>query len=224
MNRKRQPDSEPALNDEAQKGALEPRSNRRSVTDALQRVGLACFGVLGTVGLLMLAACPANLENPDQVIVAPAVAGSGSGGAPFVDTVDLTCVTAAFKRTCTQPGCHSASSPAAHLDLATPGFAGRMVDVTATNELAGGACTPSKLIDSANPGMSWLLAKIMGTQGTCGSLMPVIGTLSSDEKTCITTFVNAEAKEHMSAGTAGPTAAGSSSGGSGAASAGSGGM
>jgi hypothetical protein len=163
------------------------------------------------------------LENPDQVILAPAMAGSpGTAGGPAVPSVDLTCVTPLFKTSCGQTGCHGSTAPSASLDLVTPGFPARLVDVNAPHELANGACTPSKLIDSANPAMSWLLIKVLGTQGTCGLLMPFGGTKLPDaDIACITKFVNDEAAAHsgMSSGTAG-----AASGGSGGASAGSGGM
>ncbi|MEP7053048.1 MAG: hypothetical protein ABJB12_21970 [Pseudomonadota bacterium] len=192
---------------------------------SLQRVGLACLGALGTIGLLALAACPGTLENPDQVIVAPAAGSPGTAGGGG-DTVDLSCVTPLFKKSCGQSGCHGAMSPAASLDLVTPGFAARMVDVNAPHEQTNGPCTPAKLIDSANPAMSWLLIKVLGTQTTCGLLMPFGGTKLPDaDLACITTFVNDEAAAHAStsAGTAGAGTS-ASSGGSSGASAGSGGM
>lgn len=202
---------------------------------SVQRVGLACFGVLGTLGLLGLAACPANLENPEQVIAQTA---TGAGGAASGDMVDLTCVTALFNKSCINAGCHAAGPTAQDgLDLATPGFAARMVDVAATHK-ATNTCAPAKLIDSANPAMSWLLVKLQATQDpACGNFMPFGGTvLGAADVACVTTFVNAEAAEHSGAGTgtagaapagaaaAGAAAAGTSSGGSGGASAGSGGM
>lgn len=227
IHRKRQSDPESPFTHPAQASAQEARSNPGSVRYSLQRIGLACFGALATISLLALAGCPANLENPDQVIMAPAMAGSpGTGGGA---AVDLSCVTPLFKTSCGTTGCHGATSPTASLDLVSPGFPARLVDVNAPHELANGACTPAKLIDTANPAMSWLLIKVLGTQGTCGLLMPFGGTKLPDaDIACITKFVNDEAAANagMSAGTAGTGAgtAGASSGGSGGASAGSGAM
>ncbi|MEO8901987.1 MAG: hypothetical protein ABI488_08975 [Polyangiaceae bacterium] len=226
IHRKRQSDFEPALTHEAQTNAQDGRSPQRSMRYSVRRVGLACLGVLGTLGLLTLTACPANLENPDLVIA------QTTGGAAVVDTVDLTCVTALFNQSCVA-GCHNAVSLQGDLDLATPGFAARLVDVDATHKQAPGPCAPAKLIDSANPAMSWLLVKLQPLQGDgCGTLMPFGGAaISAAQMTCVTTFVNAEAAEHAGAGagtagasTAGAATAGASSGGSGGASAGSGGM
>ncbi len=230
INRKRQSDSESALTNEAQTSAQEARSLRRSMRYSLQRVGLACFGVLGTIGLLALAACPANLENPDQVIAAAGApaAGGGMGTAGSGDGVDLTCITPLITKSCANsPICHLAGAmQGGGLDLSSPNFASRLVDVAATHKdvIDPTTCMASKLIDTADATKSWLLAKINGTQGACGSAMPIGPALSNADKACMTKFVNDEVAAHASSGTAGAAAAGASSGGSGGASAGSGGM
>jgi len=149
------------------------------------------------------------LENPDQVIVVPAMAGSpGAGGGA---SVDLTCVTAVFTKSCGQTGCHGTTAQSASLDLVSPGFPARLLDVNAPHELTtAGTCTPSKLIDSANPAMSWLLIKVLGTQGGCGSPMPFgAAKLPDADIACVTKFVNDEAHSGMSAGTAGASSGGS---------------
>ncbi|HEY5373644.1 MAG TPA: hypothetical protein VIK01_08145, partial [Polyangiaceae bacterium] len=77
INRKRQSDSQPAL--DAQSSAREAQPTRRPFgAFSLQRVALACFGVLGTGSLLALAGCPANLEDPQRFDQA---GGASAGGA-----------------------------------------------------------------------------------------------------------------------------------------------
>jgi hypothetical protein len=230
INRNRQSDSETALG--AQTNAQEARPKRRWVFDSfsVQRAALACFGVLGTGGLLLLAGCPANLEDPGrfdiQVSAGGSSAGANTGGGSSTagsgSSIDTTCLTAVFTKSCTTSAvCHLAGMPSASLDLSSPGVAARLIDVPATHgDVADGTgCMQGqKLVDTANPAASWLLLKINGGQGSCGSAMPIGPGLSTTDKACIQAFVDAAVK---AAGTG--SGAGGASAGSAGASAGSGG-
>jgi hypothetical protein len=131
-----------------------------------------------------------------------AVAG-GSGGTAGTLGTDLSCdVEEVLLRSCGRAGCHSASFMVAGLDLASPGVQTRLIDVPATHqditcpnpdggvlkvECVPAGCVPGqKLIDLANPEQSKLLQKIAGTQGDCGSQMPLApGILTESERTCL---------------------------------------
>jgi hypothetical protein len=123
---------------------------------------------------------------------------------------------------CSTGLCHLAGSTSNDLDLSSPGVGMRLVNVVAMHggvDMEGGVMCPAgvKLVDTANPSASWLLAKINGTQGLCGSPMPQVGTLTSAQKACITSWVmSVSAAVQGDAGTAtggtGGTGAGGSSG------------
>jgi hypothetical protein len=229
INRKRQSDHPTAL--DAQTSAQEAAPGRqREGRYGLQRVALACFGVLGTAGLLLLAGCPANLEQPERFDIAstgggsgPTGGGTGMGGAlPMVDT---TCLTKVFTDVCT--ACHvPGGALSAGLDLQTAGVAARLVNVRAMHQMGDpGPCPTVNLVDTTAPANSWLLTKINGMQGPCGGAMPLAGAaLTAEQKACVNTFVMAEAA--AVGGAAAPASgAGAAAGGAAAATtAGTGGM
>ncbi len=100
---------------------------------------------------------------------------------------------------CAGNGCHNPGGGpiglGGGLDLTSPMVGSRLINVDATHagvDMDGGVvmCPTAKLIDTANPTASWLLVKISGTvPGSCGSAMPQVGTLSSTQKACITSYV-----------------------------------
>ncbi|HEX7453698.1 MAG TPA: hypothetical protein VF294_15510, partial [Polyangiaceae bacterium] len=117
INRKRQSDSQPAL--DAQTSAQEAQPTRRPFgAFSLQRVALACCGLLGTCSLLALAGCPANLEDPQRFDVqgnggasaggAAPGGGTSTGGAAVVVPAPQ-CVIDLFTPLCTT--CHATGSP-----------------------------------------------------------------------------------------------------------------
>jgi hypothetical protein len=69
----------------------------------------------------------------------------------------------------------------------------RLVDQVATHEDVdpGAVCgSGEKLIDSSAPGESWLLKKVTpGAFGSCGSKMPIVGSLSASEVECLRSWV-----------------------------------
>jgi hypothetical protein len=82
------------------------------------------------------------------------------------------------------------------LDLQSPGVTARLKDIPAKHgDLAIGMSaadcpTGDKLLDTANPENSWLLKKIRGMQGACGTSMPQPPTLLKPaEQQCVQTYV-----------------------------------
>jgi hypothetical protein len=122
----------------------------------------------------------------------------------------------------TGAGCHSpnALGLGGDLDLTSPGVPSRLINVNATHagiDMDGGGvtCPTAKLIDTANPMASWLLVKINGMQGSCGSSMPQVGTITSTQKACITQYVMdvaADAGAGMAMGGSGGMSSGGSAG------------
>jgi hypothetical protein len=123
--------------------------------------------------------------------------GGSAGSAGTAATGGLpSCVAALFVNgtgKCTNNACHAkTASPAAGLDLASPGVESRLVDQLAGHQGldASAVCSKTdKLIDSADPSQSWVLKKIMGQQGSCGVRMPYGGTLTATELTCLQTWI-----------------------------------
>jgi hypothetical protein len=179
----------------------------------LQRWALGSIGAIGLGALLTLAGCPANLEDPQRF---------ADGGAVTTNSIPP-CLQTLFSGTgkCAGNVCHSAGAmPAGGLDLTSPDVAARLINVPATHgdiDFDGGGvtCPTAKLIDTSNPSASWLLIKIDGMQGTCGSAMPQIGTLTSAETSCIQNYVTSVASDAgatMSGGSGGAATTGGSGG------------
>jgi hypothetical protein len=169
--------------------------------------------------------------------------GSTTGGAPAAGC-DTACIKDIFQ---VQPLlcvlCHNsnAMSPlkSSGLDLKSDGFTARLKNIPAMHtDLAMGMTaadcpTGDKLIDTMNPSASWLLKKIEGQQGACGTPMPSTGALSATQKTCMETYIACVAGGPITGGggaatggTAAATGGGGAAtggGGSGGAAAGSGG-
>jgi hypothetical protein len=122
--------------------------------------------------------------------------GAGTGSGTWVwNTAACGDVKDALKKNCARSGCHSTLDQYAGLDLTDPAtFRTQMLNKDALHGDIGcnatgtpfRQCTPEelvsmkgcppvgvKLIDSANPDASWVLAKINGTHGTCGDVMPI---------------------------------------------------
>jgi hypothetical protein len=78
--------------------------------------------------------------------------------------------------------------------LESRGLAARLKDVRATHgalpmpTVASDCGTDDLLIDSDDVEASWLLRKIRGQQGSCGTAMPPNGSLSEAEQACMAEF------------------------------------
>ena len=159
-------------------------------------------------------------------------AGSGAGGSGTMANCETDCVKAIVTSGAAACKVCHAANPAARLDMGTldmesPGLSARLKDQPSSHKGlmdTSGCPMGDKIIDSANPANSWLLKKIKGQQGSCGTVMPSTGALSPADQTCMETFVNCVAGGSMP-GASGSASGGTASGGggSGGAAAGSGG-
>jgi hypothetical protein len=200
-------------------------------TRRLQGLGA---GVGAALLALFALGCPegADLENP-QSYPKPgymtASGGSGTAGATAggaaaggnAASCETACIKDIFQ---VQPVlcalCHNKNMAgpltSAGLDLKTDGFTARLLNIPATHTdivapMTNANCPKGdKLIDSSNPSASWLLKKIEGTQGDCGTPMPQTGQLSMAQKTCLETYIACVAGGPITGG--GGAAAGGSGG------------
>jgi hypothetical protein len=85
--------------------------------------------------------------------------------------------------------------------LETPAdLAAQLKDVRATHgdlqspAIATDCGTDDKLIDSRDVEASWLLKKIRGQQGRCGTVMPPTGALDEAKRACIVEFATCVAQ------------------------------
>ncbi len=131
------------------------------------------------------------------------VGGTASGGASVSGSVmpSNVCETACVRQvfgggvvSCKL--CHGIQLTMSGLNLDSPNFTARLKDVPARHADLGMGMTTAdcpigdKLIDSANPEASWLLRKLRGQQGNCGTSMPQTPPLlMGDNLTCIETYV-----------------------------------
>jgi hypothetical protein len=113
-----------------------------------------------------------------------------AGGPPGMDASIMTppaappmCVTALFKMKCGTIGCHA--SGGSQVDLISANVATRLVGKSSSTALP---CKGRTLVDSSG-GDSLLIDKIMDPP-PCGSLMPVTGSLTDDDRSCLTGWVS----------------------------------
>jgi hypothetical protein len=116
--------------------------------------------------------------------------------------VDMCVVgTTGAMHTCQTTNCHAGSPLSAMLDLTddnlTKNYKAKYLDVPSAGDPTGSppACTAgmAKLIDSTDPMKSLLYTKLQATGETimlpCGSKMPFVGNLTTDEKACILRWI-----------------------------------
>ena len=196
----RQADPESSRNAEPAAQEGRGRAPRKSGWDRAQRALLAGFGVLGTVGLLGLAGCPASLEDPsrfDVGVTAGNGAGGGSAGGGMTDpalAVDTACLYAVFSKSCATVGCHKAITPQGGLDLESPGANARLINIAATHKdatMPEACATGDKLVDPAMSAKSWLLLKVTKSADdtNCGYTMPIGTPLVQADVDCIKRYV-----------------------------------
>jgi hypothetical protein len=83
---------------------------------------------------------------------------------------------------CGNATCHGAPGSATGLDLTTAMLAARVDGRQGT-----GACSDKLLVDTDNPRESKLYLKVSGS--TCGSQMPLGGSLNAAEQACVLTWI-----------------------------------
>lgn len=116
------------------------------------------LGLLLGLGLApLLGACPGHLEDPER----------------FTNCMDVERELLAPR--CATSGCHASATPAANLDLASPGLAARLASATSTCE---GRPQTLNMQDKVLP------------SPTCGSSMPLGGTpLNTREQECLALYL-----------------------------------
>ena len=132
---------------------------------------------------------------------------AGAGGTSFLpgpqgtDACEDPCVAKIFRGSAASCKlCHTSKATDAGglqssgLDLESPNPAPRLKDVPAkhTDVVNSSSSCPvgDKLIDTANPEQSWLLKKLRGIQGTCGTQMPQPPTsLRGEDLVCMENYV-----------------------------------
>jgi hypothetical protein len=106
-------------------------------------------------------------------------AGKPAGGGSTAPSCDFK---ALMQSKCGSSGCHGAPALSTGLDLTSEGLASRLKD-----KQASGACSDYLLIDPATPERSALY--LMVTDDSCGIRMPLGGTLSAAEQTCVLQWI-----------------------------------
>jgi hypothetical protein len=117
-------------------------------------------------------------------------AGGGSGKDASTTTTPPAaapaCVTALFKMKCGSIGCHA--SGGVQVDLVSANVEKRLVGQSNAKSLE----CKGKVLVSATGGDSLLIDKITDPP-PCGSLMPVTGSLSDADRSCLTSWVSSVA-------------------------------
>jgi hypothetical protein len=85
---------------------------------------------------------------------------------------------------CGNASCHGAPASSTGLDLTSPALAMRVA-----GRKGPSACSNNLLIDTANPARSALYLKV--TSMTCGSQMPLGGSLTPSEQACVLSWIEA---------------------------------
>ncbi len=223
---------------ESRSEALAPAERRAIRRVRIRRIQGFTASVGATVLTLFALGCPepADLQDPNSfprpmTSTAGASATGGSGGSTA--SCETPCLIKIFTDGLTSCKlCHSKDPAGLHqagLDLESPNVSARLKDVVATHgDIMGGPTADcgmgNKLIDTAAPANSWLLKKIKGQQGTCGTAMPQSPPLlMGADLACIETFVSCLAPGGAAATTGGAAGAGTAGAGTaGAGTAGSG--
>lgn len=159
----------------------------------------------GLVGLWLVGACGGISQQRGDVTdgAAGAAGRANTGGVGGTSTLspsnacEAVCVREIFQSNPTMCKlCHNNMGLASSgMDFASDGFTARLKDVPARHaDLPPGMSARDcpigdKLIDSVTPDESWLLKKIRGLQGKCGSSMPAAGMLSLGERACLENYV-----------------------------------
>jgi hypothetical protein len=108
----------------------------------------------------------------------------GGGGSAMMATPDPApaCAVSLFKMKCGASGCHAAGGT--QVDLVSANVERRLVDKGAT----GTACKGKTLI--AGDGGDSLLIDKLSDSPPCGSPMPITGSLTDDDRTCLMNWVS----------------------------------
>lgn len=122
--------------------------------------------------MLVLAGCPADLDDPEQFPAVPPCRGD-------IDAEQF------LINRCGGAACHGAGeTPAGGLDLSSEGVAHRLVGVPSHE------CRGLLRIDPSDPDQSFFLGKLVGPPAGCGDRMPIVGFLDQRELGCMRAWVH----------------------------------
>lgn len=119
-------------------------------------------------------------EDAGRPVVAMPVAGGASQSKP--DAAAQCDFRGLVQMKCGNATCHGAPATGTGLDLTSASLATRV-----DGRKGPSACGTQLLIDKANPTQSALYLKITGT--TCGSQMPLGGSLTASEQACVLSWI-----------------------------------
>jgi hypothetical protein len=116
-------------------------------------------------------ACVGGISDPERF-------GDGTSCTPGFRIEDL------FAQSCAGQACHGDDeSPAAGLDLVTPGFAERMIHTPSR------ICSWMNLVEPGDPESSFLYVKVTDPPLTCGDPMPPVGFLTNNQVRCVSDWI-----------------------------------
>jgi hypothetical protein len=116
-------------------------------------------------------------------VVSMPMAGSMSTPMPMPDAGMACDFRGLVQMKCGGSACHGAPASGTGLDLTSP-----MLAMRVEGRKGPAACSNKLLIDKANPAQSAIYLKITGT--TCGSQMPLGGSLTASEKACVLSWID----------------------------------
>jgi len=136
-----------------------------------------------THSVLLLVGCDVEIQplRPDGGSVSVSDAGLGA----------LTCADEAMVRArvfevhCADSDCHDADRPRAGLDLVSPGIRSRVVGRRSVHD----ACGSREIVVPGLAPASFLLDKVLGTEGECGDPMPLDANLTLEERRCLVEWI-----------------------------------
>jgi hypothetical protein len=118
-----------------------------------------------------MSACVGGISDPERF-------GDGTSCAEGFEIEVL------FEQSCGGQACHGGDgSPAGGLDLVTPGFAERMINVPSQ------ICSWSLLVVPGDAESSFLYVKITDPPIVCGDRMPPVGFLTNNEVRCVRDWI-----------------------------------
>ncbi len=88
-----------------------------------------------------------------------------------------------FAKSCNGSACHSGATPAANLDLSSPGVVDRLVD------RGSGTCDGWQLVVPGQPEQSLLWVKVFSDHQPCGDPMPLGKHLRATELSCVRKWI-----------------------------------
>lgn len=134
-------------------------------------------------GALALAACAGPSIDPLRP----------DGAAAFLDAGPLDCTDEDAVRDrllfphCGDSDCHDERRPAGRLDLVSPDLSERLAGRTSIHE----ACADRELVVPGVARASFLMDKVLGTQGPCGDPMPsATMELPLEERRCLVQWID----------------------------------